>query len=100
MMRSKFWFFWAILAVIAMAGLAPPARAAFELEYSVNGDTYTVVIGTGSGTVLDPYAATAAVGSVKITATGSGTTTQPFSSLDLTVGGSEAGHTTIQVYVT
>jgi len=98
MMRLKFLFV-AILAGIAFAGVAAPARAGFELEYSVNGGTFVVIPGTGSGTIGSPYSAVAVVGNLTIVATGGGTTTQPSSSMNLSVGGTESALTTITIYV-
>jgi hypothetical protein len=99
MMRRRSVFLGAILAGIAIAGLAPAARAGFELEYSVNHGVFHVVVGSGSGTLADPYFANAFIGHLTISATGSGTTTPGISSLDLSVGGVEAANTNIRIFV-
>jgi hypothetical protein len=99
MMRYKFFRMCAILAGIAIAGVVSPVRADFALEYSINGGAFTVVTGTGTGTVDDPYSAFASIGGLTIVASGSGSTTMQSSSLDLSVGGSEAKNTTITILV-
>ena len=43
-MRSKFLLMGAILAGVAMVS---PARADFQLEYSINGGTFNTVTGSG-----------------------------------------------------
>jgi len=50
MKRRRFFLFGAILAGIAMAGLAPPARADFEVQFSFGGATITVDDTTGVAT--------------------------------------------------
>lgn len=100
MMRLKF-FLCAVLAGIAMTGLAPAARASFMIEYSINGAAYSEanVVTGGTGTLGSPYYADVFIGNLTILATGGGTTTTSVSTLDLSVGGTENASTKIQILV-
>jgi hypothetical protein len=82
MIRSKFSFFWAVLAVIGMTGLAPPAWADFELRYSTNGGaTFTTI----TGTVGTPIVAT--VDGLNVIASTTSSISTGLSTIDLNVNG-------------
>ncbi len=86
MLRCKFLFLWAILAGIAMCGLAPPARADFEVQFSYGGATI-LIDGTTQSVSVSGGAAMPAAGSIDFSTPG----TITINSLTISPNGTTGG---------